>query len=1235
MPNRFLASIVLALLLLVQGRVRAATIAELEALSAQQPDNLRIQYNLAKAYAQSGVNDRAIELFEGILAKKKAPAVLFELGVLYARTTRFEQAKIAWMNIVTPQEGVPISHPLHTPAMMKLAALLLKTNQPEEALTWWRKILEVDPTNEKVRLYIGLTLYKAGQLMPAAKEWLLLLKSKPSRPVALKSLFYLGQVFVDLKKPDKAIKVFTKLLKADPLNEKAKAALAKLQNNENPDPGPTLEQLRGDGTTIVQQPTQPPDIPPPPIVQAPPEVPVIKSPGDKPPDNVVNPLQAEELFLDGLDQKEKGNYEKALFAFLQALDVDPKFQQVYLQVGEVYLQLARLAPTEAQFKERVTLALQSLEKVGVLAPNTLLAHSAQGKIVAAHKIEKQGFANYHKEIADTAAKEGRDQDAFEEYILLLSNKYLIDDVFLALANKLPKLNQGNRQDLQFFLEDLSSKSATHAFVPYLLGMTYLRAGKPAEAKITLGIFLDKLTKGDPKEPWQDAYKAHATAAGADLTDRYLIGSAFFARQAMGEAEKYLREYVTKSKPDAPFLQDASRKLGQLGRAAPSRESAFEAEKKELLKVVPSAQVLLTDLVERSHADDKILEDLRTFVQAHPQNGLARFALGWVLTVAVGRVSPPTSGQYTKQAEDTFLGLVREKWPDADYHLQLALLAFNWGLEDKGRTHLKVCGDILLTQGRVHSASHARIALEAARRFLSRGKVSPASKLVEQALVYDNESLLYFPVKYELDTATGHTVSALWNLVEWAQLAMANPWHRLIFLSNLGILVSGLLMLTLFGTALALTLKYFDPLHHFFSEYLQSKGIVFSIPLLVVATLLVLPTGFLVVFPLLVWSLLSRAERQTYLLLIGLLLIVPLALPVSFEGNFAKIRMAEEFRSGNLDVARPFFEEQVKQNEYDYVARFMLGQIYLREQRFEPAEQQFARLYDQDNLDVPVLVNMAVVKHKRGDNKKAMALLTQALGRAPADLPSLYDLAALSAHAGDADKAQQYIRWANGVTKKGDLLKRYEQFYSDVPQVVLMDHPIDPSRLTNLFSFFSTANFFAFNAPVIKVVIWLLAGGGLLGWLIFLWQKLDFELGRCLLCQKTVCNHCLRAKDGKSFCSDCAESAPPDKDKLKAAAAGAAGTHKLKRLKQAFAANLFVPGAGLAFADLAPIGAFFQLVFFGFFLIWAQRGGTLISTIYQVPDLPVVNLLLWFALALAMGVYAMAQLAFRQVKDEIQ
>ena len=1234
MPIRFFHALVLALLLLWPGAVRAATVAELEALAAQQPDNLRVQYHLAKAYAQSGVNDRAIELFEGILAKKHAPAVQYELGVLYARTGRLDQARLAWLDIVSPQEGTPITHPLHTPAMMRLAALLLKMDQPEEALTWWRKVVEADPTSEKARLYIGLSLFKSKQYLPAAKEWLLLIKSKPSRPVALKALFYLGRAFVELKKPDKALKVFDKILKVDPLNEQAKAARAKLEQHQDPDPKPVDGAIGGDTVVITQHPTQEPSNPPPPINPEP-VVPMTPAQATAPKSEVVNPLQAEELFLDGLDQKEKGNYEKALFAFLQALDVDPKFTQVYLQVGEVYLQLARLAPTEAQYKERLTLALQSLEKVGVLAPNTLLAHSAQGKIVAARTIEKQGFAKYHQEIAATAAHEGRDQDAFEEYILLLSNKYLIDDVFLALAARLPKLNQGNRQDLQFFLEDLSSKNATHLFVPYLLGITYLRAGKAAEGKIALATFLDKISKGDPKDPAFEAYKAHATGASADLTDRYLVGSAFFARQQMADAEKYLREYVTKAKPDAPFLQDASRKLGQLGRAAPPRESVFEAEKKELLKVVPSAAVLLSDLVERSHADDKILEDLRTFVQAHPQNGVARMALAWVLTVRAEKVQPPTSGQYVKQAEDTFLGLMREKWPDADYQLQLALLALNFGLDDRGRTHLKVCGDILLAQGRIHSATHAHIVLDAARSFLSRGRITQATLLVDEALVYDTDSLLYFPVKYELDSATGHTVSALWNLVEWGQLALANPWHRLIFLSNLGLLLSGLLMLTLFGTALALTLKYFDPLHHFFSEYLQSKGVVFSLPLLVVLTLLVLPTGFLVVFPLLVWSLLTRGEKQTYLVLIGLLLVVPLALPVSFEGNFAKIRMAEEFRSGNLETARPYFEEAVKANEYDYVAHFILGQIYLRDQRLEPAEQQFARLYDQDNLDVPVLVNLAVVKSKRGDNKKAMALLTQALGRAPADLPSLYDLAALSAHAGDADKAQQYIRWASGVSKKGDLLKRYEQFYSDVPQVVLMDHAIEPGRLSGLFSFFSSSNFFAFNAPVIKVLTWLLAGGGLLAWLILLWQKLDFVLTHCLHCHRTVCNHCLRSKDGKSFCADCSDSAPTDKEKLKAAAAGAQGQWKMRRIRHAFAANLLVPGAGLYFADLAPIGAFFQLVFFGFFLIWAQRGGTLIATIYQVPDLPVVNLLLWFALALAMGIYAMAQLAFRQAKDDIQ
>jgi len=80
-------------------------------------------------------------------------------------------------------------------------------------------------------------------------------------------------------------------------------------------------------------------------------------------------------------------------------------------------------------------------------------------------------------------------------------------------------------------------------------------------------------------------------------------------------------------------------------------------------------------------------------------------------------------------------------------------------------------------------------------------------------------------------------------------------------------------------------------------------------------------------------------------LILVLLVIPLALPISFESNFTTIQMAQEVRDGNGEAAREFFNARLMKNENDYVARYMLGLINLRSLRLDEAEYQFGKLYE--------------------------------------------------------------------------------------------------------------------------------------------------------------------------------------------------------------------------------------------------------------------------------------------------
>jgi tetratricopeptide (TPR) repeat protein len=91
-------------------------------------------------------------------------------------------------------------------------------------------------------------------------------------------------------------------------------------------------------------------------------------------------LRAEQLLLDGLDRKDQGRYQESIVLLLEALAIDPGFTQAYAHAGDVWLELARQAPTEPEFRAYLALALRSFERVGALAPDSLAACSARSHI---------------------------------------------------------------------------------------------------------------------------------------------------------------------------------------------------------------------------------------------------------------------------------------------------------------------------------------------------------------------------------------------------------------------------------------------------------------------------------------------------------------------------------------------------------------------------------------------------------------------------------------------------------------------------------------------------------------------------------------------------------------------------------------------------------------------------------------------------------------------------------------
>jgi len=165
------------------------------------------------------------------------------------------------------------------------------------------------------------------------------------------------------------------------------------------------------------------------------------------------------------------------------------------------------------------------------------------------------------------------------------------------------------------------------------------------------------------------------------------------------------------------------------------------------------------------------------------------------------------------------------------------MCFFFGLDDRGKSFLKVSADILLLMGQPTSAGFAAASLRFAYELIQRGSVSGGSILLKQSLVYDSGCLGYHLVRYELDLAQSHYVAAIWDLVDWFHKALTIPWYRMIILSNIGLLALNVFLLAVLGAALALSMRYMESLVHFVSEYLQAKGLMLSVPLAVLLGLI--------------------------------------------------------------------------------------------------------------------------------------------------------------------------------------------------------------------------------------------------------------------------------------------------------------------------------------------------------------------------------------------------------------
>ncbi len=1232
-----------------------SSVSNLERMVRKNPRDIRLQFLLGKAYSQQGNHLKAKKVFQEILQQRKAPVIFLHLGLELAAMGNVTGAILQWTSVIEQKPNNKTAMRLLARALHKQA--LQMTNERDQAdlfeqsLGWWKRILHLDPGNLRARYFAGIECYKLGRFGEAAKHFLILLRVKKTNRKCLKAL---GKTLVKMGKFKKAKRVAKRVLrlerqmgrtgytvwarkiinlidsgriKAPVVRNKA----AKLDRGEvRVDPIDTRPRWTSKDVNneTVRKPKKPEAKKP--SKGDEPFTDIGKNPGD---------IDAENLFLDGLDFMDQGKYEKALFCFLQSIDINPNFTQVYLQMGECYTRLAKLAKRKSQFTERLALARSSLKKVQEKSPGSLVSHAAQSKLVIYEKLTRAGFKGYHIMTAHRAIKEKREDDAFDEYLLLLSNLIIEPGVFLELGTIVPKVSKSNLQDLQYFTEDLYQKNPNHAWIEYLLGKVYNQLGQKDPAEKAMNRFLEHF---DPKEdtPTFAMFVKFVDHPKVHNLDRYLCVRFLIKIGKKKEAAGLLKTFLNNADKNSLFFKEGSLLADQLHRSSRTAKGTmvtFEEEVKELQRKVDTARVLFNpEHLSPSHLDKKLLKGMEIFMDESPDNSLGRFVYAWVLGVQAQGAPADSAAEMRKKADEIFHEVLSEKTNSSKWHFYMGIQALLWRLKDRAMAHLKLVGDIDLARGIPNSSLHCNNLLIEAERFESQGKQDVANALLRQAKHYSPRSLNYYLVRAWFEYRRGSPIAAIGQLIDWTAQAISQQWVRKIVFCEVGLLLFIAVLATILATATALTIKYFEMLHHVFAEFIAAKGAVLTLGLTAMAAIFLFSfaTGLIIFLPAILWPLMNDRERIAYLMLGIMLMLIPLLLPVSFFENFELIKHVENVRSGNFEQAKPFFKTQSEEHDLDFGLNYAYGLISLREGNLDVAKKVFTKLAKQGEHE-GVLLNLGVIAARKGEYKKATEdYFQKVLSIEAKSIPALYNMSAVHSFQGHQDKAEQYMRWAKALATEEHQLSRYRAIPSTVAKLVLMDAPLDVEHFSSHFSFFSTSNFFRLNANLIGFITWFVIGGGLIGFLLFLRERMDIVAGRCSQCYVATCNLCQQVIEGKAFCDDCADKSEEASDTLKKERRASANEVRDFTVKKAYITGTLLPGTGPLFTGDALISLFCQLGFW--FMLQAALGGWLLSVAFsQGPGADALEFFSWLFWAATLFFFLLGVAMLHRRKEGIE
>jgi tetratricopeptide (TPR) repeat protein len=143
-----------------------------EEMLERDPNNTRLQGELAMAMAQSGQGEGALSVYDAILETDDGSALdYFNAGITLYQAESFEKAAIAFEKVITRA-------PMFRDALQNLAETLRLTGRLEDQIPHSARLLEIDPNNERA-LQMHVRALAQLERQDEAREYLTRLQDLP------------------------------------------------------------------------------------------------------------------------------------------------------------------------------------------------------------------------------------------------------------------------------------------------------------------------------------------------------------------------------------------------------------------------------------------------------------------------------------------------------------------------------------------------------------------------------------------------------------------------------------------------------------------------------------------------------------------------------------------------------------------------------------------------------------------------------------------------------------------------------------------------------------------------------------------------------------------------------------------------------------------------------------------------------------------------------------------------